>query len=676
MEDTDAPIQSPSDKDTIDIPDFNLSFFENESTDLLNLTKTLGANITINIYGSDEDRSKAESVPAIVETTAKLTRASQILESSLSEVFSDNDEEFPFIQKESDREVQLTSELDKAHSKLLVLQSKYSKIKEASRQALDEFTNAKEEFSKEVILRQQQEHTITQLKHQLDILCKSKSMDRTEVAKITKTEIERIAKIRQELDKSCNDLKAYRNMLIQDIESLAQQKQSTFELEQQKALLIEISSLKLERDYIQDTTRDLQKTKEETLYEMVVLNTKNAELSEMNNALSRRVTEREREAVAVMAGTSFMFSPSASLSSELCSPVSNPRKSSEASIGNILDLNLSSPPKMFKLKKKNNMFAKLSGKSSKVDQSNSTVYGMTNASASAMNISNQSISHPHTKDRKYMNDSQQSAHTFQPTSFLRRTKCDACGDKIWGSTELRCAGCNYVSHTKCVSNVPQLCFGGNTNNSFELNPSDADLGRTSSGLFGSDLTLRAQAEERAIPWIIEACIEAVEIRGMDYEGIYRKTGGASQVRLIHRSFESGEPIDLTDDNVVNDICAVTSILKQYFRELPNPLLPFNLYTQFISTVSIHDIHEKSDRFFELLSQLPKVNYETLKFLIQHLNRVQQCHAENLMTTKNLAMVFGPSLMRDIESNRDLIDMSLKNAVIEYLIIHSSELFSL
>jgi hypothetical protein len=51
----------------------------------------------------------------------------------------------------------------------------------------------------------------------------------------------------------------------------------------------------------------------------------------------------------------------------------------------------------------------------------------------------------------------------------------------------------------------------------------------------------------------------------------------------------GEPVDLEDEESVNDICAVTSVLKQYFRELPNPLLPYNLYSQFIEAVSKYSI---------------------------------------------------------------------------------------
>ena len=217
-----------------EIPSLNLSFFDNESTDLLNLTKKLGANITLDIYGSSEDKQKAGEVPVIVKTTENITRASQYLESSLM-----NDDEIkgfpqpPTTQRSSSEEdvnQQLRSELELANSKLNSMQASYIKIKDASRKALDEFTRAKEEFTREVALRQQQEFNILQLTHQLSIAYQSMQMTRPELSVITKEEIERVARIRVELDKTCNELKGYRNVLVMDINSLVRQKQSELEL--------------------------------------------------------------------------------------------------------------------------------------------------------------------------------------------------------------------------------------------------------------------------------------------------------------------------------------------------------------------------------------------------------------------------------------------------------------
>lgn len=74
---------------------------------------------------------------------------------------------------------------------------------------------------------------------------------------------------------------------------------------------------------------------------------------------------------------------------------------------------------------------------------------------------------------------------------------------------------------------------------------------------------------------------------MDYEGIYRKTGGASQSKMITQLFERGDydSFDLRDSDQFNDICSVTSVLKTYFRSLPNPLLTFDLHEQFVIAAS-------------------------------------------------------------------------------------------
>lgn len=74
---------------------------------------------------------------------------------------------------------------------------------------------------------------------------------------------------------------------------------------------------------------------------------------------------------------------------------------------------------------------------------------------------------------------------------------------------------------------------------------------------------------------------------MDYEGIYRKTGGASQSKMITQLFERGayDSFDLRDSDQFPDICSVTSVLKTYFRSLPNPLLTFDLHDQLVIAAS-------------------------------------------------------------------------------------------
>ena len=80
-------------------------------------------------------------------------------------------------------------------------------------------------------------------------------------------------------------------------------------------------------------------------------------------------------------------------------------------------------------------------------------------------------------------------------------------------------------------------------------------------------------------------------KGLDYEGIYRKTGGSSQSKAITQLFERGqyESFDLLDTDVFNDISSVTSVLKNYFRALPNPLLTFDLHEQFVHATGVYDV---------------------------------------------------------------------------------------
>lgn len=111
------------------------------------------------------------------------------------------------------------------------------------------------------------------------------------------------------------------------------------------------------------------------------------------------------------------------------------------------------------------------------------------------------------------------------------------------------------------------------------NSSSNMVADASAVLFGSDLTARCEFEKQMIPRIVSRCIEEVELRGMDVEGVYRKSGGTSQVNQVRSGFEADNEHDISDPDL--DIHSVTSALKNYFRRLPVPLITYSVYDQFL-----------------------------------------------------------------------------------------------
>jgi hypothetical protein len=128
--------------------------------------------------------------------------------------------------------------------------------------------------------------------------------------------------------------------------------------------------------------------------------------------------------------------------------------------------------------------------------------------------------------------------------------------------------------------------------STQQNSSSTNLSTDASTvLFGSDLTARCEFEKQMIPRIVTRCIEEVELRGMDVEGIYRKSGGTSQVNQVRSGFEADNDHDISDPDL--DIHAVTSAVKNYFRRLPVPLITFAVYDQFLEAGRKYSMHVMS-----------------------------------------------------------------------------------
>lgn len=149
------------------------------------------------------------------------------------------------------------------------------------------------------------------------------------------------------------------------------------------------------------------------------------------------------------------------------------------------------------------------------------------------------------------------------------------------------------------------------------------------GLFGSDLSQRCQVERRDIPSIVSTCIQEVEIRGMDVEGVYRKSGGSGQVNAVRTGFEKDNNYDVSDPDL--DIHAVTSCLKQYFRRLPVPLITFDVYDGLLEAAQITAHDDKVHEMRDCIDSLPKAHRDVLSFLVFHLARVMSKESENLVS---------------------------------------------
>ncbi|KAL4950822.1 hypothetical protein BDW69DRAFT_171335 [Aspergillus filifer] len=193
------------------------------------------------------------------------------------------------------------------------------------------------------------------------------------------------------------------------------------------------------------------------------------------------------------------------------------------------------------------------------------------------------------------------------------------------------------------------------------------------GLFGTDLEQRMEHEKSIIPGIITRCIQEVELRGMDMEGIYRKSGASSAIQTIREGFEkSPQDYDISDPDL--DIHAVTSALKQYFRKLPMPLITYDVYETIIDTGEISSHSGRVEALQKSLGELPRVHQDVLEFLVFHLKRVVEREKENLMTSQNIAVVFAPTIMRPQSLAREMTDVQKKNEVVKFLVDNCQEVF--
>ncbi|XP_039958676.1 uncharacterized protein LOC120773705 isoform X3 [Bactrocera tryoni] len=213
--------------------------------------------------------------------------------------------------------------------------------------------------------------------------------------------------------------------------------------------------------------------------------------------------------------------------------------------------------------------------------------------------------------------------------------------------------------------------GGSSSHNADISPSSLASGGKTTGSIGVPLKSCPMSKNNEyVPLLVDVCTNIVETKGLGIVGIYRIPGNKAAIsELSEQVNKSDFSWDRCNTDVRwEDVNVVSSLLKQYIRNLPDALLPCSFYINFIEADKKTGL-ERIKELKELLNTLPRYSYETLKHLIRHLSRVSKNCEVNLMEPKNLAIIFGPSIIRTPNDTLEIAvkDMKHQCRIVELLV---------
>ncbi|XP_061451922.1 unconventional myosin-IXa isoform X2 [Rhineura floridana] len=220
-------------------------------------------------------------------------------------------------------------------------------------------------------------------------------------------------------------------------------------------------------------------------------------------------------------------------------------------------------------------------------------------------------------------------HIFKATQYSIPTYCEFCSSLIWIMDRASvCKLCKYACHRKC-------CLKTTTKCSKKYDP------ELSSRQFGVELS-RLTSEERTVPLVFEKLTSYIEMHALYTEGIYRKSGSTNKIKELRQGLDTDiESVNLDDYN----IHVIASVFKQWLRDLPNPLMTFELYEEFLRAMGLHERKEAIRGVYSVIDQLSRTHLNTLERLIFHLVRIALQEETNRMSPNALAIVFAPCILR-------------------------------
>ncbi|XP_028285801.1 rho GTPase-activating protein 17a isoform X2 [Parambassis ranga] len=190
---------------------------------------------------------------------------------------------------------------------------------------------------------------------------------------------------------------------------------------------------------------------------------------------------------------------------------------------------------------------------------------------------------------------------------------------------------------------------------------------------GLDEHLKRSGREIALP--IEACVMMLLETGMKEEGLFRIAAGASKLKKLKAALDCSTS---QLEEFYSDPHAVAGALKSYLRELPEPLMTYQLYDEWIQASSVSDPDKRLQALWVVCDKLPKNNKNNLRYLVKFLAKLAQDSEANKMTPSNIAIVLGPNLLW-AKTEGSLAEMAAATsvhvvAIIEPIIQHADWFF--
>ncbi|XP_029110114.1 rho GTPase-activating protein 44 isoform X2 [Scleropages formosus] len=159
--------------------------------------------------------------------------------------------------------------------------------------------------------------------------------------------------------------------------------------------------------------------------------------------------------------------------------------------------------------------------------------------------------------------------------------------------------------------------------------------------FGKPLEEHLSLSGREIAFPIEACVTMLLECGLQEEGLFRVAPSASKLKKLKASLDCGV-LDVQEYSM--DPHAIAGALKSYLRELPEPLMTYELYEEWIHASNIQDQDQRLQALLAACEKLPPDNSNNFRYLIKFLAKLTEYQDVNKMTPGNIAIVLGPNLL--------------------------------